>query len=403
MPSRNAKSLLFFCVLFGLELALATPQDSLYEKALDAEGSGDVATAIHLFEMANSYPGNYNAEIQEILAEYYDALQIDRDSGGDEREFSFWVNVEASGSRYDELGDSLGTHEFFGEGGLRLGAELLIPQGELSHRFAVLFASDAFFHEPNTAFDTTRVELSPSVEYSLSGDRFAVSLETGLLFSSRDKGTVFASLWGRRAFYRNGDFRAGFRGDFYGTSLARVRLSAGSFFEIQRERGFSGELALSGRFDGDTSVSAYFKYPLRGDFENGEPFPWDADAGVLPDSVSERYYLGRRSKLGPEIRAFLEYRFSKLFSLDFRGSLFFSYCPQKDRWLRDAEHSVSWNRQMLQGFADLRANFEWERFGAYFSFGSYFYRYIRLPNDHPEIFAASALQEKARLGSVVRF
>lgn len=58
---------------------------------------------------------------------------------------------------------------------------------------------------------------------------------------------------------------------------------------------------------------------------------------------------------------------------------------------------------MLQGFADLRANFEWDRFGAYFSVGSYFYRYFRLPSDHPEIFAASALQEKARVGSVVRF
>lgn len=403
MSSWNAKSLFFFCVLLGLELAYATPQDSLYEKALDAEGAGDVATAIHLFEMANSYPGNYNAEIQEILTEYYEALQIGRDSGSGEKELSFWANLEASGSRYDEQGDSLGAHEFFGEGGLRLGAELLIPQGELSHRIAVLFASEAFFHEPNTVFDTNRVEFSPSVEYSLLGDRFTVSLETGLLFSARDKGTVFASLWGRRELYRNGDFRAGFRGDFFWNSQARVRLSAGSFFEIQREKGFSGELALSGRFDGDTSVSAYFKYPLRGDFENGEPFPWDADADVLPNSVSERYYLGRRSKLGPEIRAFLEYRFSRFFSLDFRGSLFFSCCPQEDRWLRDAERIATWNRRMLQGNACLRANFEWERFGMYVSAGIHFSRYFRLPEDHPEISAELALQEKARLGSFVRF
>lgn len=80
MPARNAKNPFFPCILLGLGLALATPQDSLYEKALDAEGAGDVATAIHLFEMANSYPGNYNAEIQEILTEYYEALQIGRDS-----------------------------------------------------------------------------------------------------------------------------------------------------------------------------------------------------------------------------------------------------------------------------------------------------------------------------------
>lgn len=403
MISRNARYFVFVCVLLGLGLAFATPQDSLYEKALDAEEAGDVATAIHLFEKANSFPGNYNAEIREILAEYYKALQIERDSGCGKRELSFWANVEASGSRYDEPGDSLGAHEFFGEGGLRIGAELFIPQGKLSHRVAVLFASDVFFHEANTVFDTNRVEISPSVEYSLAGESFAVSLETGLLFSERDKGTVFASLWGKLNFYRNGDFRAGFRGDFYGNSLARVRLSAGSFFEVQKEKGFSVELALSGRFDGDTSVAAYFKYPPRGDFENGEPFPWEVGMDVLPDSVSERYYLGRRSKLGPEIRAFLEYRFSQLFSLDFRGSLFFSYAPQEDWWLRDAESSASWNRQALQGFADIRANFEWNRFGAYFSLGACFYRYFRLPKDHPEIFSASVLQEKARLGSVVRF
>lgn len=401
MPARNAKVFFFLCVLLGLGAAFATPQDSLYEKALDAESDGDVATAIHLFEMANSFPGNYNAEIQEILAEYYDALQIERDSGGG-TELSFWVNLEASGSRYDELENSRGVHEFFGEGVLRFGAELFIPQGALSHRVAFLFDAAAFSYEPNTAFDTNRVELSPSVEYSLLGKRFAVSLETGLLFSERDKGVFFAFFRGTRDFYRNGDSRAGFRGDFYGNSLDRVRISAGGFFEIRRERGVSVELDLSGRFDGDTSVSAYFTYPLE-NFENGEPFPWDADAGFLPDSVSERYYLGRRSKLGPEFCAFLEYRFSRLFALDFRGNLFFSYGPQKDRWLREAGRSASWNRLMLQGFFALRANLDWERFGTYFSVENYFYRYFQLPNDHPGIFSASALQEKVRLGGVFRF
>lgn len=215
MPARNAKNPFFPCILLGLGLALATPQDSLYEKALDAEGAGDVATAIHLFEMANSYPGNYNAEIQEILTEYYEALQIGRDSGSGEKELSFWANLEAGGSRYDELGDSLGAHEFFGEGGLRIGAELFIPQGELFHRIAVFFASDVFFYEPNTVFDTSRVALSPSVEYSLSGDRFAASLESGVLFSAREHGTFFVSFWGKRDFYRNEASRAGFRGDFF--------------------------------------------------------------------------------------------------------------------------------------------------------------------------------------------
>ncbi len=403
MPARNAKNPFFPCILLGLGLAFATPQDSLYEKALDAEGAGDVATAIHLFEMANSYPGNYNAEIQEILTEYYEALQIGRDSGSGEKELSFWANLEAGGSRYDELGDSLGAHEFFGEGGLRIGAELFIPQGELFHRIAVFFASDVFFYEPNTVFDTSRVALSPSVEYSLSGDRFAASLESGVLFSAREHGTFFVSFWGKRDFYRNEASRAGFRGDFFWNSQARVRLSAGSFFEISREKGFSMEVAFLGRFDGDTSVSAYFKYALRDDFERGGPFPWDVGLDILPDSASERFYLGRRSKFGPEICAFLEYRFSHFFSLDFRENLFFSYGPQEDRWLRDAERIATWNRRMLQGNACLRANFEWERFGMYVSAGIHFSRYFRLPEDHPEISAELALQEKARLGSFVRF
>ena len=53
-----------------------TVQDSLFEKALDAESAGDVVLTIALLEKANAYQGRYNEEIQEILDSYYEVLRL---------------------------------------------------------------------------------------------------------------------------------------------------------------------------------------------------------------------------------------------------------------------------------------------------------------------------------------
>ena len=60
----------FCCFLFCGNGAFASAvQDSLFEKALDAESAGDVVKTIELLEKANSFSGNYNDEIQQILSD----------------------------------------------------------------------------------------------------------------------------------------------------------------------------------------------------------------------------------------------------------------------------------------------------------------------------------------------
>lgn len=412
------------CIFFEMGLAYESPQDSLYEKALDAESAGNVADAILLFEKAASLPGRYGDEIREILSEYYKVLQIEKsDVEGKKSPFSFWGNMEAVAGRYDEWGDTLGANEYLGEGFLQLGAEYAISSGSLTHTFSLLFTAEGFLYESNTVFDTSRYELSPSVSYALSGNLFEASAEFGTLHSERYGTSVFGSVLGNRDFYRSGNVRAGASGYGYLNSDARVRLVAGGYLSLRKNVGVNAELSFSGRFDGDTSVAAYFRYVPREGLENGEDsalydsygsetseaFYRDAfsvDVEVpeeFSDTVSERYYIGRRSKVGPELRALFGYRFAGGFSLDFRGSLFLSFGVKKDAWLGEFGARESFRRTMLQGFARLRAGYEWKHVAAYLSLEAYFYRYFGLPSGHPELSAYAATQEKVRSGVLFRF
>ncbi len=417
MLARNLPFFLLLCIFFKVGLAAESPQDSLYEKALDAESAGNVADAILLFEKAASFPGRYGDEIREILSEYYEVLQIEKpDIVGNKRPFSLWGNIEAVASRYDEWGDTLGAREYLGEGFLQLGAEYEISSGSLTHAISVLFAAEGFLYEANTVFDTSRYEFSPSVAYSLSGKRLDLSAELGTLHSERYGTSFFASLFGSRDFYLRGNFRSGISGYGFVNSDARVRLVAGGHLALRKNAGINAEISLSGRLDGDTSVSAYVRYVPMDGLEEGEEFE-NVDAlffrdalsddsgsfGVLADTVSERYYMGRRSKLGPEIRTLFGYRFASGFSVDFRGNLFLSFGMKRDEWLVEKGISRSFRRAMLQGSARIRAGYEWKFVAAYLSLESYFYRYFGLPSGHPELSAYAATQEKVRSGVLFRF
>ena len=115
---RGGWFLLLGCVLFFTNGAFAhAVQDSLFEKALDAESAGDVVQTIALLEQANSYQGKYNAEIREILDSYYEALQMKDSSTRDsavsfasedsaKNRLNFLSRVEFIGIKYNEYGDS---------------------------------------------------------------------------------------------------------------------------------------------------------------------------------------------------------------------------------------------------------------------------------------------------------
>ncbi|MFA6836780.1 MAG: hypothetical protein WCR04_10320, partial [Fibrobacteraceae bacterium] len=183
-------------------------QDSLFEKALDAESAGDVPSTIALLEEAYSYKGNYNAEIRKILNSYYDALQI-KDSISP-MSVDFLIRAEGVGIQYNEYGDSSGANEKSGETYLFFGADLgFHGTSGIARYLLVSFASDIFFREKETVFDTSRWAFTPSVEYTVQGERFLIVGNLDALISEKDGVVLSAAISGERDFYYAKDYRAG--------------------------------------------------------------------------------------------------------------------------------------------------------------------------------------------------
>ncbi|MBP5247208.1 MAG: hypothetical protein J6Z31_05050 [Fibrobacter sp.] len=396
-------------------------QDSLFEKALDAESAGDIVLTVALLEEANSYQGNYNDEIQEILDSYYEVLRMKdatsevlSEVDSNENKLNWMARLELVGIKYDEFGDSLSANEYSGEAYLNVGAEYEIRQDKISHFLLFCFASDVFMREDGTVFDTSRWAFTPSLEYTIQSERFVVSLGGDVNISERDGAVFSGSLSAERDFYLSENFRAGVSGFGYLNDNLRIRAKLGGYYEYRPLYGFWTNVAVSGRFERDTSVSAYFWR-----------YEWMNEYG--PDSVQERYYQGHNFKIGPELRLQLGYRFNSSFSVDFLGNLYWSYNPYEDEWMtfednfdenfdgefdenfeENAERRFgprlsTWNRQSLQGSMRLRGNWKGKHFGTYLSVGTYFRRYLGLPSGHPEIYSNAYILGEIRLGATFRF
>jgi len=414
------------CILLFVNGVFAhVVQDSLFEKALDAESAGDVVLTIALLEKANTYQGRYNEEIQEILDSYYEALQSKNsttDSAKDspdlhKNSLNWMARLELVGIQYKEYGDSLGADEYSGEAYLQLGAEYEIHRGGISHYILFGFASDVFMREYSTVFDTSRWAFTPSLEYTVQSERFVVSLGGDVNISERDGAVFSGSLSLERDFYTAGNFRAGVNGFGYLNDDFRVRAKLGGYLEYRPQYGFWTNLGISGRFDRDTSVSAYFwRYTGMNDFGQNPEWNWENPrendtAQMTLDSIRERYYLGNNVKVGPELRLQIGYRFNSIFGMDLLGNLFWSYNPYEDEWKIFVDEfegnagwkTFTWNRQMLHGSLRLKASARGKHFGTYLSVGTYFRRYLGLPSGHPEIYSYAYTLGEIRLGTTFRF
>ena len=418
----------FCCFLFCGNGAFASAvQDSLFEKALDAESAGDVVKTIELLEKANSFSGNYNDEIQQILSEYYTALGIVKeDENEKERNWHLLSRVEFVGLKYDEYGDSLGANEYSGEAYFQVGAEYELHRGKYLHLFSLGFASDFFLRENETVFDTSRWAFTPSFEYTLEGEKFVLSVTADVTISEEEDAVVSGSLFLERDFYSTKNFRAGTSDFGFVNGNGRMRLKVGGFAEYQPPRGFRSRVSLSGRFDRDTSVCAYFWYaappnenlgewnpfenPNENGFENLNGNAFENDSEISQDSLRERYYFGRNLKLGPELNWRFGYRFDEHFSLDFFSQIFWAMNPLPDRWKSFRANSEngeivesSWHRKQLLGSARLQGNFRGKFFGTYLSVGMSFRRFLGLPSDHPEFYSYAYRLGEIRLGATFRY
>lgn len=408
-------------VIFLFLLAItvsAETQDSLFERALDAESSGDVTATIDLLERAAACKGPYDAEIHNILNSYYEALGVDTSSSGFDK--NFVAKLEGGGYGYNEYGDTAGASELSAETYLLLGGGFTYrTESGLEHSVMVSLASDLFFREKETVFDTSRWAFTPELEYTLQGIWFAAGADVDFYVSERDGFVPAFSLFGERDFYQNGSgtVRSGFYSALYASTSGRARFQLSLYFERHPEHGFWFYTGLGGRFERDTVVDVYFEgygsagYPS---YAAEDSSGWENGSGA--DTVRQLYYAGRPSSLGPELRLFGGYKFSDAWALSFRGSLYEGFALRKDSWLAPAGDSAAvdgngqpliedrtYSRKSLLGYGSLRGEWKYKNFSAYASLEAHFLRYQSLPGDHPELTSYASIWKGIRLGTALRF
>lgn len=178
------RSLTLFLVLLASALFAQTQQD-IYRQALEAEEAGDVSKSIELFEKARDAGGEYTEEINEILAEYYEALGGDADTS--EVSFRFLGNLGFYGLHYAEYGSTKDVSENGGDLFASVSGYLDFSTGNWIHSIGVAFVSDWFVtNEDMPVLDTNDWTMAPGLEYSLIGQRLL--LDIGVDFNITSEG-----------------------------------------------------------------------------------------------------------------------------------------------------------------------------------------------------------------------
>jgi hypothetical protein len=384
--------LCFFCI----SSVFAETQEALFERALDAESEGDVPKTIALLEEASTYEGPYRGEIEAILKEYYAALQI-TDEGQSEFSGNFLAKVEGSGFTYEEYGNSANVNENSGDSYALLGGEFdYHTSSGWTHFWFVSLSADVFFREKETVFDTSRWAFTPSLEYNLQGDWFVFGASVDFGVSERDGLLPAGTLFAERDVFQNKDYRAGIYAFGYANVNGRARVQTDFYWNYRPSLGFWYNVSIGARLERDTIVNSYLP---------------QENVTLEPQTTPLRFYAGRPTKLGPELRLQTGYKFSKVWSVDLRSTLYYGLGLNEDSWLAPNDYQEfseeldynTYQRKMLQGYWMLRGEWKGDVLGAYLSLGQHFIRYEDLPADHPEILFTTSILSEVRLGFSARF
>lgn len=243
------RSLTLFLVLLASALFAQTQQD-IYRQALEAEEAGDVSKSIELFEKARDAGGEYTEEINEILAEYYEALGGDADTS--EVSFRFLGNLGFYGLHYAEYGLADDVSENGGDLFASVSGYLDFSTGNWIHSFGVAFVSDWFVtNEDMPVLDTNDWTMAPGLEYSLVGLRLL--LDIGVDFNITSEGDFNPAGYGWVEFdiARYSSQRFGVAGSIYYRKDGSA--TAGLFGSWHRSgnQGLNGSAYLGAKYEAD--------------------------------------------------------------------------------------------------------------------------------------------------------
>lgn len=243
------RSLTLFLVLLASALFAQTQQD-IYRQALEAEEAGDVSKSIELFEKARDAGGEYTEEINEILAEYYEALGGDADTS--EVSFRFLGNLGFYGLHYAEYGSTNDVSENGGDLFASVSGYLDFSTGNWIHSFGVAFVSDWFVtNEDMPVLDTNDWTMAPGLEYSLVGQRLL--LDIGVDFNITSEGDFNPAGYGWVEFdiARYTAQRFGVAGSIYYRKDGPATAGVFGSWHRSETQGLNGSAYLGAKYEAD--------------------------------------------------------------------------------------------------------------------------------------------------------
>lgn len=243
------RSLTLFLVLLASALFAQTQQD-IYRQALEAEEAGDVSKSIELFEKARDAGGEYTEEINEILAEYYEALGGDADTA--EVSFRFLGNLGFYGLHYAEYGSTKDVSENGGDLFASVSGYLDFSTGNWIHSFGVAFVSDWFVtNEDMPVLDTNDWTMAPGLEYSLIGQRLL--LDIGVDFNITSEGDFNPAGYGWVEFdiARYTAQRFGVAGSIYYRKDGPATAGVFGSWHRSETQGLNGSAYLGAKYEAD--------------------------------------------------------------------------------------------------------------------------------------------------------
>lgn len=243
------RSLTLFLVLLASALFAQTQQD-IYRQALEAEEAGDVSKSIELFEKARDAGGEYTEEINEILAEYYEALGGDADTS--EVSFRFLGNLGFYGLHYAEYGSTKDVSENGGDLFASVSGYLDFSTGNWIHSIGVAFVSDWFVtNEDMPVLDTNDWTMAPGLEYSLVGQRLL--LDIGVDFNITSEGDFNPAGYGWVEFdiARYTAQRFGVAGSIYYRKDGPATAGVFGSWHRSESQGLNGSAYLGAKYEAD--------------------------------------------------------------------------------------------------------------------------------------------------------
>lgn len=320
----------------------------MYRRALLAEEAGEVSKSLAIFEDAVKLDGEYTAEIQEILDNYYEVLGPE----DFEKNWTFRLTGDVGflGLHYEEYGNVAPVSENGGDVFTSIEGFVDLEFGKWVHSIGFAFVADWFIsNKEMPVLDTNDWTLAPGFEYLLMNDNMILDLgiDFNMTSGSRMEPSFYGWMeWNIHRFEKQWIGAAGWAYYHEGGPLS---LALYGSWHRTVSTGLGGSVYVGVKYEAD-SLTNYLRYVAqleewnREDAELAEkPYEYfmelctrehgerceDLKNGLLESYMYPKWnvrleYAWNRW-LGPTMRSDVTYKFKNNLSLEGKLNLFYGF------------------------------------------------------------------------------